>query len=169
MSTLTRLVQQKIITKEQASKLEVAAKAASVSVEEMALQQDIVDEETLFSAKAKELKLPLRKVAADSIPPEVLRLIPEDSAKYYRIVPLSLKDNKLEVGMVQPEDTQAQQALKFLARQGKFSYVSVLITPSVFHKIFAQYRDTKTETGRVLEELEQGILVLKEYFQYILL
>ena len=161
MSTLTRLVKQKVITKEQASELEAAAQSASVSVEELALQKNIVNEDILFSAKAEELKLPLRKVTAESISPEILELIPEDSAKYYRIVPLSLKNNKLEVGMVEPENTQAQQALKFLARQGNFSYVPALITPSTFHKIFAQYRNTKTETGKVLEELEQEIKIEK--------
>ena len=84
MSTLTRLVKQKIITKEQASELEAAAQSASVSVEELALQKNIVNEDILFSAKAEELKLPLRKVTAESISPEILELIPEDSAKYYR-------------------------------------------------------------------------------------
>ena len=157
MSILTRLFKQKVITKEQVSKLEAAAKVASVSPEELALKQNIVDEETLFSAKAQELKLPLRRVAADSIPPEVLEMVPEDSAKYYRMVPLSLKDNKLEVGMIEPENTEAQQALKFLARQGNFSYVTALITPSAFKAVFAKYRDTKRETGKVLEELEQEI------------
>ena len=161
MSILSRLIKQKIVTKEQVSKLEADAKAASVSPEELAISENVVDEETIFSAKAEEIKLPLRKVGTTAIPLEVLALIPADSAKYYRMVPLSFKDNKLEVGMVEPENVEAEQALKFLARQGNFSYVRALVTPSTFDAVFAGYRSTKQETREVLEELEKDIEVEK--------
>jgi len=157
MSILSRLLKKKVITKEQASKLQAEAKSSAVAPEELALKQNITDEDTLYAAKAEELKVPLKSAGEDAIPSKVLELIPEDSAKYYRMVPLQFSGQKLEVGMVNPDDIQAQQALKFLARQGKFSYTISLITPSTFEKLFASYRDTKKETGKVLEELEEEI------------
>lgn len=161
MSILSRLLKKQVITQEQASKLEAEAKSSTTSPEELALSQEIVDEDTLFATKAEELKLPLRQVRVEDISAKVLELIPEDSAKYYRMVPLALTENKLEVGMVNPENAQATEALKFLARQGKFSYTVSLITPSTFDALFARYQDTRRETGKVMEELEEEIRVEK--------
>ncbi|GAG47008.1 unnamed protein product, partial [marine sediment metagenome] len=49
---------------------------------------------------------------------------------------------------------KAQEALKFLARQGKFTYKVFLITPTNFAKILKQYRGLKKEVGKALEELK---------------
>jgi len=81
-------------------------------------------------------------------------LIPEETVKYYQMVPLSKTRNFLEIGMVYPEDLKAQEALKFLARQGKFNYQVFLITPTTFNELLKQYRTLKMELGRALEELK---------------
>jgi type IV pilus assembly protein PilB len=75
------------------------------------------------------------------------------------MIPLAKKDNLLEVGMVYPEDATAQEALKFLARQSKFSYQVSLITPSTFEKILKQYRTLSREVTRALGELEEELKV----------
>ena len=59
--------------------------------------------------------------------------------------------------MVYPENISAQQALKFLARHGSFSYTMALITFSTFNNLLRRYRDTSRETSRALEELEEEI------------
>jgi len=41
------------------------------------------------------------------IPPDVLILISEEAARYYKMIPLSLNGNVLDVGLVEPEDVQA--------------------------------------------------------------
>jgi type II secretory ATPase GspE/PulE/Tfp pilus assembly ATPase PilB-like protein len=65
----------------------------------------------------------------------------------------------LEVGMVRPEDSKAQEALKFLARQGNFLYRVLLISQSNFEALMRQYRNVKSEMERALEELEQEIQI----------
>ena len=76
MSILTRLLLKKVITKEQVSKLEDEAKSSAVSIEKLILSNKIIDEDTLFSAKAEELNLPLRQVSVDNVPIKVMELIP---------------------------------------------------------------------------------------------
>ena len=78
------------------------------------------------------------------------------------MVPLNLRENILEVGMVYPESMKAQEALKFLARQGKFSYKTFLITLSDYNGVFRNYRGIKKEVTRALEELETEIQQEKE-------
>ena len=59
------------------------------------------------------------------IPPDVLILIPEDSARHYKMIPMALSGNVLDVGLVDPNDVKAQEALNFLAsRNGLVARIS---------------------------------------------
>ncbi len=154
MTIVQQLVKKGILEKEKATSLEFEIKSSGKKDEEVILERGIVSESFLFSLKSENLKIPLKEVVASEIPLKILELIPEESARYYKMVPLSKKDNLLEVGMVFPEDLKAQEALKFLARQGKFSYQVFLITLTSFNSLLKQYRTLKKEVSRALEELE---------------
>jgi len=154
MSLIRELVNKGLIKEKEIASLEFEMKKSGRRTEEFLLEKRIVEEPILFSLKSETLKIPLRKVVADKVSLETLELVPEETAKYYSMIPLSKKDNSLEIGMVYPEDLKAQEALKFLARQGKFTYQVFLITPTTFKKVLQQYKGLKKEVGRALEELK---------------
>ncbi|MDO8633157.1 MAG: ATPase, T2SS/T4P/T4SS family [Candidatus Wildermuthbacteria bacterium] len=151
------LIQKGLLDKQKAQELEASANASHVSFEEVLLSQKVVDEETLFSLKSEALKVPLRTVAPEEISLKVLELIPEDSAKYYKMIPLAQRESVLEIGMVFPEDLAAKEALKFLARQGTFSYEISLITLSAFEGLLRQYKSLKGEMSSALEALQKEV------------
>ncbi len=154
MSSLVQtLLKKGILDKEKATSLEFEVKSSGKKEEEVILEKEIVNEKFLFNLKSESLKIPLKEVDIEGIPLTVLELIPEESARYYKIIPLAKKDNVLEVGMVYPEDLVAQEALKFLARQSKFPYQVSLITPSTFDKLWRKYRTLRGEVTKALEEL----------------
>ena len=157
VSLIQQLVKKGLLDKDKAASLEFEVKSSNQREEEVLLEEKVVSEEVLFQLKSEILKIPLREVDPDDVPPEVLDLIPEESAKYYKMVPLAKKDDVLEVGMLYPEDLKAQEALQFLARQEKFSYQPFLITPSTFKNLFKKYKSLKGEVQRALEELEAEI------------
>jgi len=153
--TLTQyLIKKGVIDKKQAAGLEYDVKVAGKKEEEMIIEKGIIPEDLVFEMKGELLKVPVRKVSAEDVPLETLELIPQESAKYYSMIPLSQKEKTLEVGMVYPEDLRAQEALKFLSRQGKFNYKVVLISLTTFDNILKQYRTLKKEVTQALEELE---------------
>lgn len=162
MSVLSQLIQQKVITQKQASLLEAEATSSGKHVEELVMEKKLMGEKALFDMKSKELNIPIKKMESTEIPLNVLELIPEDSVKYYRMVPLAKKGRQLEIGMVYPDDLQAQEALKFLARQENFSYKIFLIEPSVFARLVKQYRTLKKEVGQALKELAREIKTEKK-------
>lgn len=151
---IQQLVKKGILEKEKAGPLEFEVKNSGTKEEEVILDRGITSENFLFNLKSENLKVPLKEVVAEEVPLKILELVPEESAKYYKMVPLSRKDTLLEVGMVYPEDLKAQEALQFLARRNKFSYQVFLITPSSLNNLLKQYRTLKREVGRALEELE---------------
>lgn len=154
MTLLQYLVKKEIIDKAKASSLEYEVKISGKREEEIILEKGILSESVLFDMKSQNSKVPLKKVVPEEIPLNILELIPHDSAKYYNMVPLAKKDSVMEIGMVYPEDLKAQEALKFLSRQGKFSYNVSLITPTAFESLLKQYRTLKKEVKKALEELE---------------
>lgn len=154
MSLLQQLVKKGILDKEKSTSLEYEIKTSGRKEEEVILERGITSESFLFDLKSQTIKVPLKKVYLEDVSLKVLELIPEESAKYYTMIPLNYKDTTLEVGMVYPEDLKAKEALNFLARQGKFSYRVFLITPSNYEKIFGKYKTLRREVEKALEELE---------------
>ncbi len=154
MSLLQILVKKGILEKGKAGELEYEVKKSGKREEEVILEKGIVPEQVLFSVKSENLGMPLREIPVEEIPLKVLELVPEEAARYYKIIPLSQKENILEVGMIYPEDLKAQEALKFLSRQGNLSPKISLINFSTFESLLKQYRTLREEVKRALGELE---------------
>ena len=154
MSFLEYLIQNKILKKDQAELLERGMEKSKSKLEELILKDGLVPEDRLFSLKSKFLNIPLKKVKATDVPLETLEIIPEDSAAYYKAIPLFKKGNLLEIGMIYPENLRAQEALKFLARERGFSYNVFLINFSTFNDLLGRYKSLKQEIQKALGELD---------------
>jgi len=154
MSLIKQLVEKGLINKEKAVSLDFQIKQSNRKEEEVLLETGLVPEQVLFALKSENLKIPLKEVDVEKIPLKTLELIPEETSKYYQMIPLQKTDKYLEIGMVYPEDLKAQEALKFLSRQGNFNYKVFLITSTTFKNLLKQYRTLKREVGQALEELE---------------
>jgi len=154
MDLLQILLKKNLIDKSTALSLESEMKNSGKRLEEIILERRIVSEEFLFGAKSEAFKIPLKTISADEVPLRALEVIPEESAKYYKMIPIKRQENHLEIGMVYPEDLKAREALEFLTRQSKFIYQIFLITLSNFNAILKKYRSLKKEVSQALEELE---------------
>ena len=154
MTLIEYLIKQGIFDKQKAGSLEYEAKISGKRGEEIILEKGFLTETSLFDFKSKNLKIPLKTPSLEESQLNILELIPYDSAQYYKMIPIGKKDNLLEIGMVYPEDLNAQEAIKFLSRRQKFNYSVFLITPTSFENLSKQYKSLKKEVKRALEELE---------------
>ncbi len=157
MTLVQQLVKKGVLDKEKATALEFEIKRSGKKEEEVILEKRLASESFLFESKSETLKIPLKKVVVDQVQLKALEFIPEESARFYQMLPIGLKDRVLEVGMVYPENLKAQDALKFLARQGKFSYRIFLITLSDYKDLLKKYHSLKKEVKTALKELETEI------------
>jgi len=157
MDLIKTLIKKKIIKRDKADSIEKQIKLGRETLEEIILKENILSERALFELKAKLLKVPIKKISSLKISPKVLELIPKESAEYYKIAPLKKTKDEFEVGMVYPENNQAQEALKFLARQNKLSYKYYLISLSDFKKCIKEYGTPKREMKKALERFETQI------------
>ena len=157
MSVLDILFQKKIISKDDVR--EIRKQISDGSVLDDALISHGVKPEDVLSARSEFLNVPVRTVAENSIPFEVLDYIPEESAVHYRFAPLGLIDGVLEVGLVDPDNMEARDALNFLAAKKNIPYKIFLITPDDFNKVLESYKGIAGEVNKALSELETELTV----------
>lgn len=156
MTLIQYLIKKGILTKEKAVSLELRVKSSAEKIEEAILEERVIPESTLFSLKSENLNIPLKKeVDSERVSTELLKLIPEESAKHYQMVAIGKKEGKVEVGMVYPEDLKAKEALEFLARRSKFSYRIFLITSTNFKQLLKRYITLRREVTKVLAKLKK--------------
>jgi len=96
------------------------------------------------------------------IPPDVLVLIPEDVARHYKMIPLSLAGDILSVGLVDPNDVKAQEALNFLASRNGLAAQVFKISESDWSKLIKQYAGLGEEVSEALEGLREELGQEKE-------
>lgn len=99
-------------------------------------------------------RVPVHALGDQHVTFDVLRYIPEESAKHYRFAPLSVKDGVLEVGLVDPDNLQAVDALNFITRATGMPFTISRITEPDFEKVVAMYRGLTGEVDEAVSDLE---------------
>lgn len=116
-----------------------------------------VDERAILSAKAQYFNLPARESTPKSVPYEVLKLIPEDSARMYKFIPLAVTDGVLEVGIVNPENMQAADALQFITAKLNIPFKYFLITQTSFEELIATYKGLSGSVDQAVSSIDSDI------------
>jgi len=150
---LQTLIEESLISEELAQQITVESAQSGKSAEEILYARHLLDEVSVAKAKSKILGIPYEKVKADTITDELLKLIPEETASAYHIVPLALNDKLLVVGMLKPWDNKAQEALRFIAKQKKLNLGIYVITPSDFELALRKYSPYQSEVEKAIREL----------------
>src|SRR3989344_7612829 len=114
---LKALVDKELLKQDQADKLIQESAAGQKSAEDLIYENRLADETEVAKTKSQILKMPYKKVSADTLDKEFLKVIPIETAQTYKIIPISRTENMLVVGMVNPDDQKAQDALRFVAKQ----------------------------------------------------
>lgn len=150
------------ISPDSAEKYKQEIQTSGKSPESFLIDAKISNEKDVYEAKAASLGVPAKFFSEDEIIPEnVLREISEEAAKNYLFIPFKKEGDILEVGMVNPEDLKARDALRFiLLREGLESKI-YLIAPSEFDRVVKQYATLKGEVA-------EAVIKLKEEFEEIL-
>ncbi len=155
MSFLDELSKKGLIDKNQIGDLKNRAKEKFEGDIEGALLEAGIPEEKILEAKGEFLNIPTRKVDVKSMAFDVLRYVPEDSARHYQFAPFALTDGVLEVGILDPENMQAMDALQFIGAKIGIPYKLFLISHKDYDDIMESYRGLSVQVGEALDELNK--------------
>ena len=100
--------------------------------------------------------IPTRKLGKDNISFDVLKNIPEESAKHYNFVPIGIADGVLEIGILDPDNLVAKDALQFISSRIGLPFKLFRISQEDFNKVLGQYKNLRGEVTKALSELDIG-------------
>lgn len=152
MSVLDILLQKKLISKADIG--EIRKQISSGVLLDDALFAKGIKTQDILSARGEFLNIPIRSLVGISVPFEILEYIPEESALHYKFVPIGMVDGTLEVGIVDPDNMEARDALNFLATKKNIPYNIFLISLEDFNKVIEMYKGLTGEVTKALSELE---------------
>ena len=152
---LEELLKRKLITEEIYNQSIQEIQSSKRSEESIIVDNKVFESDKLLEIKAELFKTPfMKEVGSLEMTEEVLSIIPEESAKYYQMVPLKLIKGELDVGMLDPQDIKAKEVLLFLSRQHKIKANIYIISEADFNDVLKKYRDIQEVVGAALNELE---------------
>ncbi|MCL5006629.1 MAG: Flp pilus assembly complex ATPase component TadA [Patescibacteria group bacterium] len=138
------LVKNGLFSEELSRQLLTEAESVHKPLEEVIYLRHILDDEAVAKAKSSVLGIPYKKIDPSSISADLLKIIPEETANTYKVIPLSLSNQMLVVGMVNPDDTKAQEALRFIAKQNNYNLGVYLVTPTDLEMAIRRYSPYQT-------------------------
>jgi type IV pilus assembly protein PilB len=150
---LQELQNRKLIREDVATKLRREAVVSGKSVEELAFERRIVDDQKIAEAKSQVLGVPYKKIDAAQIDEAVLQLIPEETVRTYAVVPLSKENDVFVVGMVHPDDVKAQEALRFIASRNHLNLGVYLLTFGDWQDVLRRYSPYRSSVEAAVKTL----------------
>jgi len=116
-------------------------KAKGKRLGQVLLDKGLIDEETLTKAVAKQFGLKYINLDTTPVPPEVMKLVPEDLIKKHNILPIGVDNGRLKLAITDPMDLEAMDTVRFRTNKELDFYVA---SPS---KVKSLIGDTLEKTG----------------------
>ncbi len=162
MDLLELLSSRGIIDQAKLPELRAALAKGDASAEAVIQKEGGISLADILKAKGEFYGIPTREVGDKPVPFDILRFVPEESARHYRLSPLAVQDGVLEVGVTDPENLEARDALTFISAKIGMPYKIFLITDTDFDHLLQQYKGLSGEVGKALTELDTAFVVEEE-------
>lgn len=154
MTFLEHLAQKGIIDESQISLVFDRARSDHEGDIDAALIEFGMPEDELITEKSVFYNIPSKKLNPKSFNFDILKYIPEDSANHYKFVPIAIADGILEIGVTDPDNIQAMDALQFIASKLNMPFKVYLISSTDFKMVIGNYKGLTGAVDQALSELD---------------
>jgi len=142
------LLDSNIVPKDVVEQTALEAKKENKNLGALLLEKKLIQEVELQKVYAYILGIPFVDLSKETIPVEVLQIVPELIAKKYNIVSFEKNGVNLKVAMLNPEDLQT---IDFIKKKTGLKIVPCLTTRESIQVVLRQYEKTlKAEFGDML-------------------
>ena len=119
------------------------------------IEANVISDEELAKFKSDLYRVPLVDLAVTEPDPNAFKEISEDVAGFYRVVPFAVGDGVLKVGLIDPEDINALEALKFIASDKDLKLEKYVITYKDFSTTLKKFKSLTGEVGKALQSIAE--------------
>jgi type IV pilus assembly protein PilB len=161
------LVSKGIIKPEDAKDVSEELAAGIKSLERILMSSGLVEAEKYIEFKAEFMNLPYANLYDTKVEEDALNSIPSEVADNYKVICFKKEGNRLSIGITNPDDFKAIEALDFFATKSNFKVEYYLISDASFRNVFKQYKQFSKEISSALktkaaEDKEEAIDNQKE-------
>ena len=140
------LIKLGLLSQKDAKTYEDFARKEDKELGQILVEKDIVSENDLLEIKSKLYRLPIVRLEEIQISNEAFKELTEEIVSFYKVAPFAKEGNVLKVGIINPEDIDALEALKFIASGRSLKIDKYVIGHKDFESILRNYRSLKKET-----------------------
>ena len=154
MDVFAALSKSQLVTADQIAVFKREIADTGVSLESLLLESGVSSDTVRnFLAEYYEVE-PFAIPEGFKIPQTVLSYIPDTSAAHYKIVPLQVENEVLMVGVNDPDNLKAREALNFISTKHNTPYHMVYMLMSDIDKGLKFYENLEGDVGDALDSLE---------------
>lgn len=153
MTILDFLVQKNLLESSDIVKVNEELRKGDTTLEEVLMKHGVLPTDFL-NAKSEYYKVPSKNLSNVDVPFEILKYIPEESASHYRFVPIALNDGFLEVGVVDPDNQEARDALNFISSKEDVPFKIFIISEEDLRHVIGIYKGLSGQVTQALSEYE---------------
>ena len=154
---LQELIRTNIISEEQAAAIGETAKKENKDFGEVLVAQGLIGDTDLVAIKSRIYRLPAVNLEEVEFNRDVLKEMSEDVASFYRIIPLEKAGEVLKVGLINPEDVGALEALKFITSDKGLALDKYIVSYKDYASVLKSYRTLSDEVGQAIQSLNDEV------------
>lgn len=148
---LDLLVKKGVVGPERLQEIRDMASRSKKGVEDVLIEEKILNAEKIVEFKAEILGMSYRDTSELVITEDALNVIPFEVAQNYKIACFEKVDSKIKVGLVDPYNSKAIEAVNFLAQEQGLDVEYCLISEENLNNLFTQHRNLEKEISTALE------------------
>ena len=145
------LLAEELITQEQLTIALDQQKRTGKKLGDILVNQGIVSEEVIAVALSKQMGISYISLAQYEIDPEIIKTIPEEIVRKYRIVPVDKMGNTLTVALSDPANIFILDELKILT---KCEIIPLISFESDIQRAIEQYYRKRNEMEKVIKDIQ---------------
>jgi type IV pilus assembly protein PilB len=139
------------LTEEQFQQLKTEAAETGQSADELLQKHRLVDDEQLIKARGTLMNLPYADLVGREIDPEVVKLVSKPVAENTKAVAFAREGDIVSIGMIDPRDMTATQAINFLAQASQFKPKYHIISQNSYKHVLKKYEQLGKEVAKAME------------------
>jgi type IV pilus assembly protein PilB len=152
---LHELIRTGRLSKADADSLIASVQQSDKDIGALLIEQGVISDEELTALKSALYRLPLIDLQQTEPDPEAFKEISEDVAGFYRVVPFAVGGGVLKVGILDPEDINALEALKFIAADKGLKLEKYVISYRDFSATLKKFKSLTGEVGKALQSIAE--------------
>lgn len=146
------LADNKTISLEQAIEIKKMIAEKGVNLDDILTNKKIIDSESLVKIKAGLYNLPSASLLEKDIKSAALNIISNEVAENYKIICFEKSGSKIKVGIIDPGNFKAVEAVDYLAKGQNLEVEYYLISQESFQEALKKYKSVSEELSSALKK-----------------